>query len=77
MQTALSGGFILMLSSGIHIGHGFFDWARVNVTWKRGASSELIAFMSITWFMGSIAGFILAPRALQMIDKRSVYVRKK
>lgn len=63
-----------MLSSGIHIGHGFFDWASVDVAWKRDASSEIIAFMAVTWFMGGIAGFILAPRTFQMISKQSVYV---
>lgn len=74
VQTALSGGFVLMLSSGIHIGYAFFNWESVDVAWTRGASSKLIAFIAVTWFMGSIAGLILAPMALQLISKRTAYV---
>lgn len=63
-----------MLSSGIHVGHGFFHWESVDVPWTSGASSTLISFAAVTWFMGSIAGFILTPMILLLINKQTAYV---
>jgi hypothetical protein len=73
-QTALAGGFLLMLNSGIHIGHGFFHWEDVNAPWSRSASSAFIAFAAIAWFMGGIFGFILAPSTLHFLNKQVIYV---
>ena len=74
VQTALSGGFLLMLSSGIHIGHGFFRWEGVEVPWVDGATSTMIAFAAVAWFMGSISGFTLTPMVLNFVGYREIYV---
>lgn len=72
-QTALSGGFLLMLSSGIHIGHGFFAWENVSVEWTQSVSSTMIAFAAASWFMGGIFGFTLAPATIKH-KKQKIYV---
>lgn len=75
LQTALAGGFLLMLSSGIHIGYGFFQWDLVDLSWNSGISSNLVSFCAVSWFMGGIVGFIMTPTILTCIKKQLVYVR--
>jgi len=74
-QTALAGGFLLMLSSGIHIGFGLFHWNGIDVAWTRGSSPDLIAFAIVAWFVGGIVGFTLAPLSLKWLAKKKIYVR--
>lgn len=74
VQTALAGGFLLMLSSGIHIGHGFFPWAKTNASWTAGVSSPMLAFTSMSWFMGVIGGLTMAPMTIKFLHKQIIYV---
>lgn len=75
-QTAIAGGTLLMLSSGIHIGYGFFHWRNVNVAWTESASHTLMTLAVVAWFMGSIVGFTLAPSVVKFFRKKIIYVRK-
>lgn len=65
---------MLMLSSGIHIGHGFFAWEKIDATWTEGASSSMIAFAAMSWFMGAIAGLMMAPMTIKFLHKQIIYV---
>jgi uncharacterized protein YacL len=78
-QTALSGGSLLMLSSGIHFGFSFYNWNenRDVVSWSKSYSSTLISFAVVAWFVGSIVGFILAPLSQRTFSSQKViYVRR-
>lgn len=75
-QTALLGGFLLLFSSGIHIGYGFFQWTDVDVPWTKSTSSTLIAFAVVAWYIGSIFAFALAPMSLKFFNRQMIYVSR-
>lgn len=82
-QTALSGGTLLVLNSGIHFGYTFYDWTRddndddCRASWTKSISSPLICLAVASWFMGSILGFLLAPLSLRTFSSiKVIYVRQ-
>lgn len=74
LQTALAGGFLLLFSSGIHIGHGFFHWETVDAPWTRGTTSTFVSFAATSWYMGSIFGYTLTPMIVKVFTKKHIYV---
>lgn len=74
-QIAISGGSLVMLSSGMHIGFGFFHWDDVDVPWTKFQSSSLMTLAIIQWFLGSIIGFCTIPLAVKYFGKPLIYVR--
>lgn len=75
-QTAIAGGSLLMFNSGIHIGYGFIDWKHVLVAWTDSIPQKLITLVVISWFVGSIVGFVSAPIASKYFSKKTVYVTR-
>lgn len=80
-QTALSGGTLLVLNSGIHFGYTFYDWTSTaddsRESWTKSIPSSLICLAILGWFMGCILGFILAPLSLRTFSSiKVIYVRQ-
>lgn len=73
-QTAITGGTLLMLSSGIHLGYGFFHWKDVNVAWTDNISDSFIALVVVAFFIGNIAGYSIAPISMRIFSKKIIYV---
>lgn len=73
-QTAIQGGTFLMLSFGIHFCYGFFHWKEVNVAWTDKISDLLIALAVVTFFIGNIAGYLIAPISMRVFSKKLIYV---
>jgi hypothetical protein len=74
IQTAITGGTFLMLSSGIHFGYGFFHWKDVNVAWSDKISDSLMALVVVAYFIGNIVGFSIAPIFIRVFSKKLIYV---
>jgi hypothetical protein len=75
-QTAIAGGNFLMLSYGIHLGYGFFHWKDLNVAWTDKISDSFIALVVVSFFIGNILGFLIAPISMQVFSKKFIYVSK-
>lgn len=73
-QSAIAGGTFLMLSSGIHLGYGFFHWRDVNVAWNEKMSDSFVAFAVVAYFIGNIVGYSIAPLSMKNFSKKLVYV---
>lgn len=57
-ESALYEGFLLMLSSGIHMNYGFLNWESVDVPWLKYSPLIVIEFSASSWFFGGIVGHI-------------------
>lgn len=71
----------MMLTNGILIGHVFFPWDSVidipngvSVSWLESVSSGLFIFSAVTWFIGGIVGYLIAPIAFKSTHKQIIYV---
>lgn len=73
---SVAGGVLLMMSSGIHFAYGIFNPKIHHMPWAQGFSHKIILFVIVSWFMGSIIGFISIPKFLQTFRKKTFYVRK-
>lgn len=71
-QSSIAGGSLLLLSSGIHVGYGFFHWEEVSAAWTEKIPPKLIALAVVSWFVGSIVGLLSATR---FTNRKLVYVR--
>lgn len=75
-QTSIAGGSLLLLSSGIHMGFGFFHWENIEASWTNSITTEMIALAIISWFVGSMIGLAAAPTVGQLLRGKLIYVRK-
>jgi hypothetical protein len=73
-SNSVAGGLLLMISSGIHFGYGIFNPNIHHMPWTHGFSHKIVMFVIVSWFMGSIIGFMSIPKFLQTFRKKSFYV---
>lgn len=65
-----------MFNYGVHFGYSFFHWKDVNAAWSDKITDSFIALVVVAFFIGNIAGFLIAPTSMKIFSKKSIYVSK-
>ncbi|CAO1436498.1 unnamed protein product [Diamesa serratosioi] len=73
-SNSIAGGLLVMLSSGAHIGWGFFNSNLSAMSWAKSENSTVISFTIISWFIGAIVGFCAAPIFCDTFIKKTIYL---
>lgn len=76
-QAAIAGGSLLMLSSGMHTGYGFYHWKDADFAWTRSVSHTLIALAVVAFWIGCIVGSTLALLVMKFFNKKMIYVSQR
>ena len=73
-SNALSGGLVIMLFNGIHLGWGIFNNHLKAQPWAAGEDEGLVFWSIVSWFIAAIAGFFLTALLVKRTSKTTLYV---